>query len=164
VMLGALPLTSVDITTARLTPPSPPHPIPIPIPIPPHPHTQIGIPIAHSLVHAVEASGVGIALVSTAAATLGEVIATRALLAAQREEERRRVDALAARAVEAIDSAGGLRRRRPHVMDPSAQVLEGGEGDGEGGEGAAQRLAEEEEGKLIDPLQRVQSSGKKDEL
>ncbi len=80
----------------------------------------MGIPIAHSLVHAVEASGVAVALVSTAAATVGEVISTRALLAAERENERRRVDAAAAAAVDAINRAAGL-----------------GRGDGTGGEGEA---------------------------
>jgi hypothetical protein len=88
---------------------------------------QVGIPIAHSFVHAVEASGAGVAIVSTVAATLGEVIATRALLRAQREKERAAVDAAAAAAIAAIDEAAGLARPRPEAAAAVGEPVYGRE-------------------------------------
>ncbi len=47
-----------------------------------HQHFGLGLPIGHAMLHSVEAAGVGIAVVSTLAATLGEVLAARHAAAA----------------------------------------------------------------------------------
>ena len=47
-----------------------------------HQHFGVGFHIAHSTLHSLEAAGVGIAVVSTLAATVGEVLAARHAAAA----------------------------------------------------------------------------------
>lgn len=116
-------------------------------PLPPPPglraraRAQVGVPIAHSLVHAVEAGGAGVAIVSTVAATLGEVIAARAAYAAQLEVERARVNAAAAAAVEAIDAAAGLGPKAPPAGEAAAA---GGQQEPE--QGQQQQAQKEEQG------------------
>lgn len=82
-----------------------------------HQHFAFGPPVAHAVVHAAEAVGAGVAVLATAAATIGEVVAARAAMRARHEEERRRVDAAAAAAVAALDEAAGLNRHQQQQQE-----------------------------------------------
>jgi hypothetical protein len=66
---------------------------------------QVGIPVDHHLLHMVEKGGLLVAAVGTVAATLGEILAVRALMRREHDKTRQRVDAAAAAAVEALERA-----------------------------------------------------------
>jgi hypothetical protein len=66
---------------------------------------QVGIPVDHHLLHMVEKGGLIVAAVGTVAATLGEILAVRALMRREHDKTRQQVDAAAAAAVEALERA-----------------------------------------------------------
>lgn len=69
---------------------------------------QVGIPVDHHLLHMVERGGLMVAAVGTVAATLGEILAVRAIMKQEREKLRQQVEAAAGAAVAAIDAAAGV--------------------------------------------------------
>jgi hypothetical protein len=66
---------------------------------------QVGIPVDHHLLHMVEKGGLIVAAVGTVAATLGEILAVRALMRKEHDKTRQKVEAAAAAAVEALERA-----------------------------------------------------------
>ena len=68
---------------------------------------QVGIPVDHHLLHFVEAGGLAVAVVGTIAATVGELLAVRAIWKVQREKKQAQLDAAATAAVAAWDEASG---------------------------------------------------------
>lgn len=61
----------------------------------------------HHLLHTVEAGGLAVAAVGTVAATLGELLAVRAIWKVQRNKKQAELDAAATAAVAALDAASG---------------------------------------------------------
>jgi hypothetical protein len=68
---------------------------------------QVGIPVDHHLLHSVEAGGLAVAAVGTVAATVGELLAVRAIWKVTRDKKQQELDAAATAAVAALDAASG---------------------------------------------------------
>jgi hypothetical protein len=95
---------------------------------------QVGLPVDHHLLHVVEAGGLAVAAVGTVAATLGELLAVRALWKQERERTKAKVETAAAAAVAAIDAyaAGEAVTHTPAATSTAAGAAAGDAGNAAG--------------------------------
>lgn len=93
-------------------------------PPPPPKKTQVGIPVDHHLLHMVEGGGLAVAAVGTIAATLGELLAVRAIWKVQRDKKQAELDASATAAAAALDEASGETARQQQQQGLQMQQQE----------------------------------------
>jgi hypothetical protein len=71
----------------------------------------MGIHIPHHILHSVETAGIVVAVVSTLTATLGELLAVRAMVAQEKQRLQQEMDANAVKLVNALDELDSVKTR-----------------------------------------------------
>jgi hypothetical protein len=87
-----------------------------------HQHLQIGFEVAHHTLHAVESSGIAIAVVSTAAAAIAELIAVTSNHHKSKAALHQSLHQAAATLKAEVASASVAREVLPHVADSEKNV------------------------------------------